>query len=1645
MKGKRWLTLLLAAAMLLPQTISATDTDAVNPETVQVQSESDVSVPAEDTEPTVGSDAAEDAVQVTANNTAAEMPAVKEMIYENDFSDAAKTDNINLTPGDGTAEISGGTLNLTHTAGSNWTGADIYANADKTTTVSGTLGVEYTLKRSAVQSVQQRLRIGGTSDYVALTWNANKSVTSQHMLSADGSATGYSYNYTTGTANELKIQVYMDTSKSTFSVWINGEAAWTDVYARNAGANKLAYVRLYLETVTTLNIDDFKIFYADPPAEDAVEGDLEWLTDARIMTGNYVSDKTIMDDLSLPTLGNYGSTITWVSNDSDLIRIEEEDGALRGVVTRPQNVGENPEVTVTATVTKGEVTKEKSFTFRILQILDNAQEAVEAEMENLTLSSWNNDPLDAVITSLDLRTQGLYGTDISWSSSNTAVIENSGRVIRPRSDKQNETVTMTATITMGSIAKSKTFEVTVLKDEAYTDPQWVTDEDFFGVWNGVRWKKEGKFDYSEMPEVEAAVKEGDYAKAKDALLTYMKNRNQASPVAAASRNSGWADMCLAGVYNLQGASYYDGIGVANSNDYQQIGVDVTKGHIAKGGDTTYSIIARNNENSEMLIAGTGYTNATMRPKMELVVNGQTRTYDAVKSATIRAGNYKDVHYGTDEELKVKIFGDFLGDETYRSLISFNFGDLTDSDTVSSARLLLYAKVNPSFVSQKSFIVNFEPTNTWKSEQVVWSDLTGYVYNYNGVPGGCTWDAVSGCDAEYTYQVPRFLAWRGLTAEYEYTGDEKYAYFMIRDMMDFIWDKGEPYAYGGNGQWPRTGTIGMGWPRTLDTASRLEGWVASWNALVKSPYMNGEMCCAILKGIYEMTNNLPKSRVTQGNWVQTEQTSVVYGALFFPEFKESGTWLANAQAKLEDLMFTNNFDDGSYIEATGGYNTSAYTTFLQYKQMMSDYGHDVSEQYDDMLLKAAYYNLLMKGPDGTKLQYGDEKAGSIKSQSYPELVTWYGDHEIEYIDSLGKKGTMPEWTSRMFMDSRVSYLRSDWSKKALYLFTNVRGGGQHAHADDNGLVVMAYGRTLLNDAGIFTYTDTDPMRIWGKSTQAHNTVEINDKSQNIAAAPALETRGIIHDFRTTNDYDFLSQSTVAYDGFDHQRTITFVKSGFWIVSDLMVPENTNKENDYKQIWHMLPAASMSTDSDDMSIASNYSSGANIIVASADAQDATVKEEMGYYDYSYQQVTENPYAYFEKSGVKGKTTFDTVLLPYKNPGQGEIEVERIDMGVPTYDVTAMKFTTTVNEKTTTNYYVMDYTDTPQQAKTIGNYVVYGKSATIVENEKGQVEELYLTSGTKVTTKDGTVLFSSETTLDGVSVIMKGTTVQIETAGDGMMYEGGQDLDLETLSLSTANTVKSVTVDGQYKTFTQTGNNVVLSNQNTGEVLENDAKPGNGFGGQTGGGGGGGGAATEPTTPVPTPTPTPGNGDLEPSDGDFADTKGHWAQEAIAAVAEKGVIKGKENGQFGPDDTVTRAELIAMAVRALGMSEQPYQGGFADVAATDWYAGVVQTALEIGLIAEAENFRPNDMVTREEMSKIFTGIAQSLEVLEALPDDYQTTFVDAESISEWARDYVKTAAYNGLMSGMEDGSFNPQGNATRAEAATVIYRILQKIVNE
>lgn len=1032
---------------------------------------------------------------------------------------------------------------------------------------------------------------------------------------------------------------------------------------------------------------------------------------------------------------------------------------------------------------------------------------------------FNSTP-EALITSLYLPTEGIYGANISWSSSNRNVITNSGRVIRPRWDESSQDVSLTAAFSYGGKSAVKIFNFHVPADEKWKDPQHMPDREFFGEWNGAEWTVEGKLDYTnpKLKGIESAVKaNNNYAKAKEELLAYMKFSRTVTPTEnLPDRNTVYSTMLISNIHSLAKTKYYAGECSVASHCYKPVTVPIVTEAIIKGGQNTFFIASKYNECSEVLIASRRTAESSYRPQLKITVNGAIKTYEAMADATVRAGRYKARNYSNEPYLKVKMFGDFLGDETYKAVLKFDLGELQDADQISDPCLVLHCKLNQNLNEAKELQVIQETETTWEEGTVSWDAFNGILYNYNGIPTGSTWEDVSGSDDEYEWQMPRMSGLSSIAAEYNATHDENYAYFAIYSMMDIIKKKGGLMKIPDNRGFKSVAPeIRGGYPRALDAAIRLRRWNISIRALMKSRYMTPDSCAAILKQIYDTTANLSEyagyGTLESGgdgsggaeNWYQTAHNFTVYSALMWPEFTEADKWVRVSDSKLQKIVQANYFPDGSYIEATSGYNFFAYKDFVSYKELLMSYGKNTTPEYDDLIHKAAYYTLLLRYPNGSALQWGDEAAGENSSQKFPEVVTWFNDHDVEFIDTYGKKGTEPSWTSKHFPDSRITIMRSDWSAEALYMFTHVRGGGSHSHADDNHISVMAHKRILLPDPGYFTYTKANPDYHYGRATSSHNTVEVDGINQYYGKN---DCRGDIHNWVTNRHYDFLSQTSKSYSSSagvpaktNHRRTIVFVKPCFWIVSDLLTPEVLTEIKSYKQLWHMLPNANLRIDTDNKKIFSDFASGANIYIASADKLDKGViaMEAMGQYD-SGSKVSAK-YGYFQRSNVQGQATFDTVLLP-ESGNKGRIDVDRIDLGVPASTATAIKFKAAAEGETHQIYYILDYEHNPANTREFDKYKTNGQMALIREDIDGNIVECILINGCDISFADGSGLLRIDKRIRDFSLRCIGSTLYINT-------QQPQHLSAASVTLRNAG-IDTVNVNGRVTQFIKDGDTLVLA---------------------------------------------------------------------------------------------------------------------------------------------------------------------------------------------------------------------------------------------
>ena len=176
----------------------------------------------------------------------------------------------------------------------------------------------------------------------------------------------------------------------------------------------------------------------------------------------------------------------------------------------------------------------------------------------------------------------------------------------------------------------------------------------------------------------------------------------------------------------------------------------------------------------------------------------------------------------------------------------------------------------------------------------------------------------------------------------------------------------------------------------------------------------------------------------------------------------------------------------------------------------------------------------------------------------------------------------------------------------------------------------------------------------------------------------------------------------------------------------------------------------------------------------------------------------------------------------------------------------------------------------------------------------------------------------------------------------------------------------------------------------------------------------------------------------------SESHWSYENFMYAKEKGFIHGDEYGNLNPDKSITRAEFAKIIVKGMGLElpvtvEEGAVRSFKDVTSNDWYFNDVSIATYYGLVKGYENgnFNPNELVKREEMAVMLYRAVQFLQ--------YDSTklpleFSDNSKISSWAVEEIQYILSNGLLEGLPDGSFGPQLSTTRAEAVTVVRRLLE-----
>ncbi len=164
-------------------------------------------------------------------------------------------------------------------------------------------------------------------------------------------------------------------------------------------------------------------------------------------------------------------------------------------------------------------------------------------------------------------------------------------------------------------------------------------------------------------------------------------------------------------------------------------------------------------------------------------------------------------------------------------------------------------------------------------------------------------------------------------------------------------------------------------------------------------------------------------------------------------------------------------------------------------------------------------------------------------------------------------------------------------------------------------------------------------------------------------------------------------------------------------------------------------------------------------------------------------------------------------------------------------------------------------------------------------------------------------------------------------------------------------------------------------------------------------------------------------------LTDVQDHWAKETVGYLVESGIVNGYDDGTFKPEDTIQVDAFIKMVVTSLGHA---LENG-----PSYWASTFIDKAKELSLVKDGEFDTYESPINRAEMARMIVRALQ-----EEYPDnldEYKALITDYDKIADPYKEYIVKAYTKGIITGYEDGSFKPEQNATRAEAATMIVRML------
>ena len=177
-------------------------------------------------------------------------------------------------------------------------------------------------------------------------------------------------------------------------------------------------------------------------------------------------------------------------------------------------------------------------------------------------------------------------------------------------------------------------------------------------------------------------------------------------------------------------------------------------------------------------------------------------------------------------------------------------------------------------------------------------------------------------------------------------------------------------------------------------------------------------------------------------------------------------------------------------------------------------------------------------------------------------------------------------------------------------------------------------------------------------------------------------------------------------------------------------------------------------------------------------------------------------------------------------------------------------------------------------------------------------------------------------------------------------------------------------------------------------------------------------------------------------YTDTDGHWAEEAIERWTSLDIVKGYDDGEYKPENDLTRGQAAVIFARLLKLEKKADITNFTDVAADAYYADAIAQVVARGIMngKSSSSMDPEGPLTREEF---FTMLVRAIGL--PVEEKSEKTFSDENKVSDWAAGSINALVNAGYVQGYENGTIRPENDIKRSEIVALFHQTVVAYANE